>query len=276
MANKRSRPRSASSKRAAKETRTGWFRIVAVAVVGIAIIATYILVARGNRSLDDETLCPANPASITVLLVDVTDPMTVAQRQDFQNQLVELRNAIPRYGKLVVVKVDTAATSLLRPVIARCNPGTAKDANEWTGDPKGLDRKHREGFVDPLSRVFEGLSQETGSDRSPILESIQSVALTELLPPDVEALPRKLIVASDLLQNTEAVSFYSGLPDPDAFIASSAFRRARTNLRDVDVELWMLERSDAPQTQPRALPNLWEAIIGEQGGDVERTYRVSG
>lgn len=276
MANKKPRTRSASAKRASKETRVGWFRIVVVAVFGIALVTTYVLVARGNRSLDDETLCSANPVSITVLLVDVTDPMTVAQRQDFQNQLVELRNAVPRYGKLVVVKVDSAATNLLHPVIVRCNPGTAKDVNEWTGDPEGLERKHREGFVEPLSRVFEDLSQETGSDRSPILESIQSVALTELLPPDVMTLPRKLIVASDLLQNTETASFYGGLPDPDSFIASAAFRRARTNLRDVDVELWMLERSDAPQTQPRALPDLWDVIISEQGGDVERTYRVSG
>jgi hypothetical protein len=120
------------------------------------------------------------------------------------------------------------------------------------------------------------LDGATGAEQSPILESIQSVALTELQKPGQEKLPKRLIVASDLLQNTTDVSFYRGLPEPKTFTDSAVFRRLRTDLSGVEVELWMLERSDAATTQPRSLADLWERIIGAEGGDARRIYNVSG
>lgn len=254
----------------------GAFKIIGVAC-GVAVIAAlYLQVVKGQRSLDEETLCPTSPSSITVLLVDVTDPMSTAQRQDFQNQLTSLRNSIPRYGKLVVTKVDSASSNLLEPVIIRCNPGTADDVNQWTGNPQAVQRRHQDEFLEPLDRAFASLSRASGAERSPIFESVQSVALTELLPPDFADTPRRLVIVSDLLQNTNAVSFYSSLPNPETFVDSPAFRRVRTDLRAIDVEVWMLERSDAPQTQPRALVDLWDRAISEQGGQVSRVYNVSG
>lgn len=266
---------TAAAQRATKESRLGILKIAGVAGAVLAVSLVYLNVARGNRSLD-EHLCPTTPSAITVLLVDVTDPLTVAQRQDFQNQLIRLRNSIPRYGKLIVAKVDSTSNNLLDPVIIRCNPGTAADANDWTGDPKGLQKLHREEFEEPLERVFRGLSQASGADRSPIFESVQSVALTELLTPDVIDHPRTLVIVSDLLQNTETLTFYSGLPAREAFLESPAFRRVRSDLRNVEVEIWMLERSDAPRTQPRALVDLWDSAINAQGGSVGRVYNVSG
>lgn len=276
MAKPRSHRRSASAARSAQEARKGWLQIAGVialvAVVGVA----YFTVARGNRALDSETLCPVTPSSVTVLLVDVTDPMTTAQRQDFRNQLNRLRSSIPRYGQLIVTTVDSSSTKLLPPVIVRCNPGTAKDVSDWNGDPRGIQKAHDEKFIAPLDAAFDGLTRESAAARSPIFESVQSVALTDLATPEVAGLPRKLVLVSDLLQNTDAISFYGGLPTPDELINSAAFRRVRTDLKGVDVEIWMLERSDANQTQPRALIDLWDAAIAAQGGRVERAYNVSG
>lgn len=233
-------------------------------------------VQSSHRSLDPTTLCPADPSSITVLLVDVTDPMNTPQRQDFMNQLAKLKNSIPRYGKLIVAKVDATAASLLTPVIVRCNPGTAADVSETTGNPAAVQRKWNEGFDKPLQEAFEHISNASGAAQSPILESIQSVALTELQKPTADGKPKRLVVASDLLQNTEGASFYKGLPDPAVFTSSPEFRKTRTDLRGVTVELWMLERSDAAATQPRELADLWERIITAEGGDLVRTYNVSG
>lgn len=275
MRKTRPRRQSAAAKRAGKESRIGLLKVGGVAAAAAAVGIIYFSAARANRPLD-ENLCPVSPSSITVLLVDVTDPLSVAQRQDFQNQLIRLRNSIPRYGKLIVAKVDSTAENLLQPVVVRCNPGTADDVNEWTGDPKGTQKRYREGFERPLDQVFAGLSRASGADRSPIFESVQSVALTELLTPDAVDHPRKLVLASDLLQNTEAISFYSGVPEQTDFLESPAFRRVRADLRDIDVEIWMLERSDAPRTQPRALVELWDLAISKQGGSVSRVYNVSG
>jgi hypothetical protein len=268
--------RSAASRRNAQKTRNAWLLIGLVLLAVGAISAVYFSQRSKQLALDDETLCPSDPVSLTVLLVDVTDPMNLAQRQDFTNQLERLRNSIPRYGKLSIVKVDAASTRLLSPVIERCNPGTRADVDEYTGNPAALQKKWEEGFKLPLDKAFAELSRASSSGRSPILESVQSVALTEFQATHAEGKPRRLVIASDLLQNTDAISFYGELPDPRAVIESEAFRAARTDLRDVELELWMLQRPDGRQTQPRALPDLWDQLITSQGGTVTRVYTVSG
>ncbi|WP_300578166.1 hypothetical protein [Phenylobacterium sp.] len=268
--------RSAAAARAKRETLKGWLQISGVVALTAVVGVTYFMVAKGAKALDDETLCPREPSSVTVLLVDVTDPMTTAQKQDFQNQLDHLRRTIPRYGKLIVTKVDSSSSELLKPIIVRCNPGTATDVSEWNGNPRAVQEAHDQKFVAPLEAAFKDLSGASGADRSPILESIQSVALTELAPLESSDTPRKVVVVSDLLQNTDAINFYDRLPSPDELLESAAFRRVRTDLSGVQFEIWMLERSDATTTQPRALVDLWDSAIAAQGGSIERAYNVSG
>ncbi len=250
-----------------------------IAIAGLALLLIgfiYFRAVLAHQSLDEETLCPPDPTSVTVLLVDVTDPMNLPQRQDFLNQLEKLRSSIPRYGKLVVAKVDPVSDRLLDPVITRCNPGTSADVSELTGNKQAVQKLWEEQFKAPLDRAFESLLTASGAGRSPILESIQSVALTELQTPDVLDKPRRLVVASDLLQNTDAISFYRGLPHPNQLTTSQAFSRVRTDLGGVDVELWMLQRDDSRVTQPRQLPDIWDHIIERQGGTLRRLYTVSG
>lgn len=246
------------------------------ALVVVGVVATYLVVSRSQRDLDATTLCPAQPESITVLLVDLTDPLNVPQRQDFRNQLANLRNSIPRYGKLVVAKVDATNAELISPVVVRCNPGTASDVSESTGNPAAVQRLHDEKFIAALDDAFRVIAEASPADQSPIFESVQSVALTELLVPGAKESKRKIVLVSDLLQNTSDINFYARLPDPNEFASSNAFRRVRTDLSGVDVELWMLERGDAGRTQPRALIELWDHAIAKQGGTVSRAYNVSG
>lgn len=270
------RPTTAARKRKAAEGRKA-IRNIALVALALGVVGFfYVRSLLDDRTLDPETLCPPVPESVTVLLVDVTDPMNLPQRQDFLNQLDRLTDAIPRYGKLAIYKVDPVSDRLLVPVITRCNPGSANDVSEVDGNPQKLEAQRREQFEAPLRKSFDGLVEASGAERSPILESIQSVNLTELQKPALDAAGKRLVVASDLLQNTADISFYGALPDPDAFVAGQPFSRVRTDLRGVDAELWMLQRGDSTETQPRKLPELWERIIDEQGGTLSRVYTVSG
>lgn len=250
--------------------------IVFVVLAIASLTFLYFRTVLSHQTLDEETLCPAKPRSTTVLLIDLTDPMNLPQRQDFSNQLEQLVDQIPRYGKLVIAKVDPISDRLLLPVITKCNPGTASDVSELDGNPKALERQHQEGFILPLRAAFDQLMEASSADRSPILESIQSINLTELQSGSDKNYPRRLIVASDLLQNTADISFYRKLPSADDLIGGQSFSRVRTDLRGVDVELWMFQRSDSSRTQPRALPELWERLVNAQGGRLIRVYTVSG
>ena len=268
--------KSASARRNTQRSRNAWMVIVLVVAAVGGLMAVYFSVKSKQLALDEITLCPPDPESLTVLLVDVTDPMNLPQRQDFMNQLDRLRDSIPRYGKLSVVKVDAMSSRLLKPVIERCNPGTAADLDDLTGNPKALQEKWEKGFKAPLDEAFATLANASGADRSPILESVQSIALTEFQKTHAQGKKRRLVIASDLLQNTDRMSFYGNLAEPADVVASDAFRAVRTDLRGISVELWMLQRLDGKQTQPRALPDLWDILVREQGGSVARVYVVSG
>lgn len=54
------------------------------------------------------------------------------------------------------------------------------------------------------------------------------------------------------------------------------FESARTNLSGVRVELWMLQRPDFRDTQPYALPELWNVLLQEQGALSVVAERISG
>jgi len=270
------RYKSAKTQREEAQKRSAYVKIAGVCVAFAAVIGLYATTIAERRSLDPITQCPASPDAITVLLVDVTDPLNVPQRQDFINQLERLRGTIPQYGKLAIFKVDPLSDQLLKPVIERCNPGTAEDVSELTGNKEGAAKRWKEGFEAPLDAAFVEIMGASDAPQSPVLESIQSVALTQMKSQAADGKPRRLIVASDLLQNTAKLSFYNGLPDPETVVASDAFRLLRTDLKGVEVELWMLQRPDAKERQPARLRQVWEAMIREMGGSVVREYNVSG
>lgn len=265
---------SPRERRARHERRAAVLYIAVVAVAITAIAYFYAASVLNKKTLNKETLCPVEPVAVTVLLVDVTDPLSLPQRQDFVNQIERLIEQIPRHGKLVIAKVDPVSDRLLLPLVTRCNPGGASDVSEVNSNPRKLESMRRDQFIAPVRAAFDDLMVASGASRSPIFESIQSINLTELQHRSSIGLPRRLIVASDLMQNTDQFNFYRRLPSANEIIMSPAFQRVRTDLRDVDVELWMLQRGDAPQ--PRALPDLWESIIDAQGGRLMRVYNVSG
>lgn len=266
---------AAQDRRDAANVR-GIFKLAFVAFVLLGIAGAAVYTLRNKSALDPSTLCPTSPTSITTVLVDVTDAMNLPQKQDFLNELERLRDSIPRLGALKVFKVDATSERLLVPVITRCNPGTDADVSALNGDKQLAAKRWEEGFRKPLDIAFADITKATPSARSPILESIQSIALTELKNQKADGKPRRLIVISDLLQNTNKISFYKGIPDSTTMLDSVPFRSVRTDLNGIDVELWMLERSDTKDSQPRALADLWEAMLRAMGGNVTRTYRVSG
>lgn len=270
------RKTTAASRRAKQENKKAIWKIVVLVAALLLIAFLYARSVLGRRAMDDVTLCPAKPDSLTVLLVDVTDPMTLPQKQDFRNQLDRLIAEIPRYGKLVITKVDPVSEKLLVPVVTRCNPGVGSDTSDLDGNPAKLDKLHREQFLAPIHDAYDQILSASEASRSPILESIQSINLTEFGRVQASGVRKRLVVASDLLQNTSELSFYQQLPDADALMRTQPFSRVRTDLRGVEVDLWMLQRGDSASSQPRALPDLWTEIIDAQGGRLMRVYTVSG
>lgn len=249
---------------------------IAVIVLCVGAAGAWFVGVRNSRQALDSHLCPPKPASFLALLVDVTDPMTLPQRQDLRNKLEELKGTIPLYGRVAIFKVDAARERLLAPVLELCNPGKGSDYSSWTADRKKMQERWDNGFDQPLTSAFESLTVASAAEQSPILQSMQSVALTELPTSKTDGADRHLVVISDLLQNTPGLSFYGRIPTAQEVTQSPTFATGRTDLRGVKVDLWMLERPDFSSTQPRALAELWAELVSTQNGTLGSVYRVSG
>lgn len=249
--------------------------VIAIITIVLAGGAWFILEKSKLQSVD-QNLCPPEPSEYVAVIVDVTDPLTLAQRQDLRNRLDELRHSVGIEGQIAFFKVDAAKAELLQPILKRCNPGTAGDFSEVDRDLKQIQATYDNDYVAPIIHAYERVVVATGSDRSPIMQSIQSVNLTELQTAMARSKPRQIVLISDLLQNTANLSFYDQLPSAENVMTNPDFQEARTNLSGVRVQLWMLQRPDFRQTQPQALPQLWNILLQEQGAIRVDAERISG
>lgn len=109
-------------------------------------------------------------------------------------------------------------------------------------------------------------------NRAPIMESLQAlVAETPLLVQDglrsADQRERRILIVSDMLQNSDVVSFYHGQEWAD-FQASRDFARLGRNLHDVSVEILRLPRNDPAIRDPEAVDHYWVRYFDYQGASV--------
>lgn len=110
------------------------------------------------------------------------------------------------------------------------------------------------------------------SSRAPIMESLQAlVAETPLLVQDglraTDSLDRRIVIVSDMLQNSDVVSFYRGQEWAD-FQASRDFVRLGRNLYAAAVEVLRLPRDEPAIRDPGAVDHFWVRYFDYQGAIV--------
>jgi hypothetical protein len=208
----------------------------------------------------------------TVVLLDVTDNLSLQEKQAVVNNFEDIVLRAPSNTSFEVFRVQDIAGSLLAPVGGAFNQiqGNA-DANPLISHPDQQRREWLKTFKAPLMQALEMAISADGADRSPIMESMQSVALTTLLTPEANGAPRRLILVSDLLQHTDEFSFYKSIPEFPSLSDNTNYAKLKTNLSGVDVELWVLRNHTEDAT---TLADLWRRIIFNQGGNVSKVVPI--
>lgn len=268
--------RNRDRRRGPDGTVKGWL-FFGVAALAVLFVGWQLYVQLNGRVTLGEDLCPVSGhKALAVVLVDLTDPLSVPQTQDLTNQLEGVRNSVTKHGRLSLYKVAATDQRLLEPVLDVCNPGDGSDVTEATGNPKADRARWQANFSEPLDAAFVTLAEETGAATSPVLESVQSVSLSKLNREEARGKAKKLILVSDLLQNTAGLDFYKRIPSFEELKQTEAYRTSRADLRGVDMELWMLSRPGLGHLQNSELAELWTLIFRDQGARVTRVYNVNG
>lgn len=223
--------------------------LAALAVFG------FIAYADINTLKPDEMGCFDLPdqASTTVLVDSSSPHMDKVQGADFIRAIKRVYDDMHGNEKLQIINTELDQIgSIPNPVISVCAPAKLPVELEAIGasvpTQAFLDRAREQVFETKILPALEAMASESAkkpqSFESPILEQIQSLSRLHELQNGSGS--KRLIVVSDLLQNTHEAQFCQSkghMPRFKAFKDSAYFERVRPqDLSRVDVKILMLIR----------------------------------
>jgi hypothetical protein len=194
--------------------------------------------------------------------------------QAFEQFLFDLAHREIQEGELLsifVVGEDFKQTA--EPVFERCNPGRGAGKSELTSNPERTERLFLENFANPIISVKDKLVTQVPATYSPIFEMIQIVSINGFRKASVNG-SKRLIVVSDMLQNTPEFSYYRGEIDFPVLREKPWFLRMRTDLSGVNVDLIYLMHT--PHLQNRRNVKFWEDYFRDMKATVRSVQPLEG
>lgn len=257
---------------------TSNFLMVVVVAVVVAI-ASFNLWAKFHHVLvDPATLCPTDlpPASVTVILIDTTDPIDVLKRTAITNSLTKEIDVLPVYGEIELYTVGSVGGSLLIPQLSVCNPGTGEGKSELTSNPQLMKKRWNQKFFDRLAEVLDRLLTAPSAQNSPIMESIQDLAIAVFQKPEFAHVPKSLIIVSDMVQYTNAYSQYNAVESFRQFKSEPGYLTVHPDLQKVDVTILYLIRPEYQRVQNRRHLVFWQDYFADAGARVVHVIPIEG
>lgn len=258
-----------------RRTRELIFGTIAFVVVASIVAGVGYYMLSQPKGLNPQTMCPADgPTGHYVLLVDKTDPLTFTQKQAFSVILRELiEKGVPEGYLFTVFVLGEDFKEHAAPLVELCNPGSGAGKSDITANLKKLRLRYEDKFLEPLMKQSDALLATRSALVSPILEMLQIVGINAFHKHDIKG-KRRLIVMSDMLQNTPQMSMYRGAVDYAGFAASDYGKRAQAELHDVEVELHYL--MNAPQLQTKRNLKFWEDYFNKAGARIVAVRPLEG
>ena len=217
--------------------------------------------------VDYATGCPKDGkySAIFAILLDTTDSLTSVQQEIIQKKLDEFAEKVPRYGKLETFAVRASSDRLIEPLLQVCNPGRGSDTNQFTGNPRLMEKRWHEKFMDPLNKSLKvALSDSANAKQSPIMEEIQQVSVQAFFetPPET---PKRFAIVSDMLQNSPVLNQYRRPESFEEFEHQPGFVKVRPELDNVDVTILYVRRSSEFSRQGKRHVKFWESFFSASG-----------
>lgn len=262
------RSKSRMSKKNRHLSLVGSF-LIALAILGIGTIFFFNFTLRSTAATDPDSLCPTSgPSMIFAVLVDTTDTLSQHHQNIVIGRLREQIFSLPE-GALIVLNLVTAESDKnKKTVFYSCKPKSGENANSLHENPRLIQERFLNGFFKPLEESLKFIVSTNKSSSSPIMESIQSLVV-QAFPYTDRKDRSELIIISDLIQNSDAFSFYRG-QDWDVFRKSQAFSRLSRNLTGVDVTLYQLPRPGAIKLRDEKVVDFWANYFDVQGAQSVR------
>jgi hypothetical protein len=251
----------------------------ALAVLAFAVLAagTYLYVTLPRPvALDRASLCPVDgPHAETVVLLDSTDEIPDIAKREIRTTLVDLAETLPTYELLEIRLLDPALPGG-RLIFSRCNPGDGADLSEYTANPRLAKQRWMDGFRAPLDQALDVGFNPAPGKTSPIMETIQHIAVERFTGRNVEDIPKSLVVISDMLEHSADYSQYTGSLSYDRFKGSNAYKKVQTDLHHADVLIYYIQRSTGRPINSADHIRFWADWIRDNNGRFKQASKLQG
>ena len=265
--------------------------LVAIGLAGGGV-GSYLYLKRERLTLDGATLCPnSGELGRTILLLDVSDPLSSKQKATLSKLLTDLRNpetsadnmrALNLRGgtRYIEPHYELVAYSLrgegqqIRPLLRVCNPG---NPDQHSRSEKLTQNKRRAlarwtNFQQLVVGAFENEKNRGGAPNSPLLETISVIVEEEAdstaLRASDQGKPTRLIVFSDMIQHSSKLSHFRNNSSWSEIHADNRYASIMANLRSVEVVIFYLRRDAYASTQSSRHYKWWQEAISGMGGQL--------
>ncbi|TIM21138.1 MAG: hypothetical protein E5Y74_15205 [Mesorhizobium sp.] len=251
---------------------------IALGVLSVAMLAGFgwMWTRSGNGHIDANTNCPLDgPSSLTAVLIDATDPISATSMADLKN---EFRKTIGQVepGGYVRIYTLSSAPGELTVMFDGCNPGDGSTVDSWTNNPARRQKKWENAFGDPLNKLPDEIPNAASASQSPIMAGIQKIKLS-LFDSSLakQGSPKRLVVASDMIEHTTIYSQYRSGLDYQKYLNSAADRTYGTSLDGVGITILYIDRAKKPfQTLDHA--EFWTHWVQNHHGEFEKLVGLDG
>lgn len=233
------------------------------------------LTAKVPPKLDQATLCPLDgPTSITIVLLDASDALPPIGRQQLTTELIDLAESTPEYGLFELRVLEPGASGGTVKFHA-CNPGDGSGVDALTGNKELARKKWTQGFKAPLEQALAADLTGVPSDNSPIMATIQAIAVERFTGAKTDGVVKKLVVVSDMIENERDYNQYRGDLSFARFKKSLAYRQYRTDLHGAEVSIKYVQRQKPPIDSVAHI-RFWQEWTADNNGKFDSADRLQG
>jgi len=212
--------------------------------------------------LDAATLCPTNRplAGHTVVIVDRTDRWTQAMGSALTQLVENAQRDTAKYEKFSIVSLD--ADQSVHPLFSICNPGEPTLWSDLYRGRRYTTRDFEERFVGAGERIVEQVREPSEARTSPIVEYVHRWLGSDDFNASVRH--RRLILVSDMRQNSPLYSIYSGAEED---LGAVVERQFGPSAEGVAFDVYFVAHGQDHNVTEDEVRTAWDHAFGRIGAD---------
>lgn len=212
--------------------------------------------------LDAATLCPTDRplAGHTVVIVDRTDRWTTAMGSALTQLVENAQRDTGKYEKFSIVSLD--AQQSVHPIFSVCNPGEPTFWSDLYRGRRYTTRDFEQRFVGAAESVIEQIRQPSEARTSPIVEYVHRWLGSDDFNPSIAQ--RRLILVSDMRQNSPLYSIYTGAEDQ---LGDVVERQFGPSAQGVSFDIYFVAHGRDHNVTEDEVRTAWDNAFGRIGAD---------